>query len=48
MSGLRRCEKCGKLVKIQNDGPETMRADGSFPEHVCSKCKEPKSAEKSA
>ena len=38
MSGIRRCEKCGSLFKIQNDGPEAMRGDGTFPRHVCAKC----------
>jgi len=41
MSGLRRCDNCGNLFKIQNDGPEAMRGDGTFPRHVCSKCKDP-------
>jgi Asp-tRNA(Asn)/Glu-tRNA(Gln) amidotransferase B subunit len=39
MSGLRRCAKCGNLFKIQNDGPEAMQADGTFPRHVCGTCK---------
>lgn|SRR5512135_202445 len=39
MSGLRRCEECGNLFKIQNDGPEPMKSDGTFPKHVCGQCK---------
>lgn len=38
MSGIRKCSKCGKLMKIQNEGPEPMRRDGTFPQHVCKGC----------
>lgn len=38
MSGLRRCE-CGRLFKIENGGPEAMRPDGTFPKHLCGRCK---------
>ena len=41
MSGIRRCDQCGNLFKIQNDGPEAMRADGTFPRHRCAKCTDP-------
>lgn len=38
MSGLRKCAECDRLFRIENDGPETMRADGTFPRHECSRC----------
>ncbi len=46
MSGIRRCDECGKLFKIEDDGPEPMRADGTFPKHVCPKCKDRKKESK--
>ena len=39
MSGLRRCAKCNKLIKVQDAGPEPMLSDGSFPKHYCADCK---------
>jgi hypothetical protein len=42
VSGVRTCAECGKLFKIENEGPEPMRRDGSFPRHVCAVCKAPK------
>src|ERR1700679_1248089 len=38
MSGIRKCDECGELFKIQNEGPDPMRADGTFPSHECLKC----------
>lgn len=39
MSGIRKCAECGKLFRIQNAGPEAMRSDGTFPRHVCPRCR---------
>lgn len=39
MSGIRKCAECGKLFKIENEGPEPMLSDGTFPRHVCSECR---------
>jgi hypothetical protein len=38
VSGLRKCAECDRLFRIENDGPEPMRADGTFPRHECSRC----------
>ena len=38
MSGLRRCNECGNLFKVQDAGPEPMQSDGTFPKHVCGRC----------
>lgn len=38
MSGIRKCADCGRLFRIENDGPEAMRGDGTFPRHTCQKC----------
>jgi hypothetical protein len=38
MSGLRKCATCGELHRIENEGPEPMRPDGSFPGHECWRC----------
>lgn len=36
MSGIRKCSKCGELMKIQDEGPETI----PVPIRLCKKCKE--------
>lgn len=38
MSGLRKCAECDGLFRIDDDGPEPMRRDGTFPRHVCGRC----------
>ncbi len=38
MSGIRTCGTCGELFRIENDGPEAMRSDGTFPRHECRRC----------
>jgi hypothetical protein len=38
VSGLRKCAECDRLFRIENDGPEPMRVDGTFPRHECSRC----------
>jgi len=38
MSGLRKCAECGELFRIENDGPEMMQRDGTFPRHECGRC----------
>ena len=41
-TGIRKCSKCGRLFKIKNAGPEPMSPGGTFPAHLCSKCRDPK------
>jgi hypothetical protein len=38
MSGMRKCAECSELFRIENDGPEPMLADGTFPRHECHRC----------
>lgn len=38
MSGLRKCADCDRFFKIEDDGPEAMRGDGTFPRHACKRC----------